>query len=367
MKKIIYISIENPDKNLGGVEYKIYNQILEFKKQDFYVEHLCYDINRKGVNKLSSNLNFMNKKFNKLFLEKCMTSDFIYLRYFLSDFNLLYLLKKVRVLNKNVKIIAEIPTYPYDNEFPNTSISLILDKINRKKLYKYIDRIVTFSDDKEIFGIKAIRISNGIDSKNIKERIPQNQDNKINIIGVAQLNFWHGYDRIITGLSKYYLNGGNRDINVHIVGYGKNKVIEQYKQMILKYNLETRIFLHGKKTGDELDEIYNKCELAFDSLGRHRSNVKYNSSLKGKEYLAKGLPIISGVKTELDDDKDFKYYLRIPADDTPVNFNKIIEFYNEIYNNNDVLEININIRKFCENKFEFSRTFSTVIEEIKRM
>lgn len=42
-------------------------------------------------------------------------------------------------------------------------------------------------------------------------------------------------------------------------------------------------------------------------MGRHRSGVSFNSSLKGKEYCAKGLIIVSGVKTELDLDGEFLY------------------------------------------------------------
>jgi hypothetical protein len=52
-----------------------------------------------------------------------------------------------------------------------------------------------------------------------------------------------------------------------------------------------------------LNDIYNISDIAIDSLGRHRSNVMYNSTLKGKEYCAKGLPIVSGVKTEFDYDE----------------------------------------------------------------
>ncbi|MFK5655764.1 hypothetical protein ACIA4K_04025 [Lactobacillus delbrueckii subsp. bulgaricus] len=68
-----------------------------------------------------------------------------------------------------------------------------------------------------------------------------------------------------------------------------------------------KVSMVGKKEKEELDYYYNICDIGIDSMGRHRSNVYYNSSLKGKEYLAKGLPIVLGVTTELDYIKDFRF------------------------------------------------------------
>lgn len=84
--------------------------------------------------------------------------------------------------------------------------------------------------------------------------------------------------------------------------------------------------------------------------------------------MAKGLPSISGVKTELDSMNEYEYYLRIPADDTPVDFNSVAEFYHKIYDNGrSVSEIAFEIRKYCETLFEFSKSFDPVIEEYKNL
>ncbi|OJF94675.1 hypothetical protein [Alkalibacterium sp. 20] len=103
------------------------------------------------------------------------------------------------------------------------------------------------------------------------------------------------------------------------------------KNYVKKHNLVNKVLFYGLQDGEELNEIYDECELALDSMGRHRSKVYYNSSLKGKEYGAKGLPIVSGMKTELDFDGNYPYYLRVPADDTPINIENIINFYDSIY------------------------------------
>ena len=58
----------------------------------------------------------------------------------------------------------EIPTFPYDYEIESYSLwpLLVKDKIVRHFLHNYVDRIVTYSNDKVIWGIDTIQISNGV-------------------------------------------------------------------------------------------------------------------------------------------------------------------------------------------------------------
>ena len=60
--------------------------------------------------------------------------------------------------------------------------------------------------------------------------------------------------------------------------------------------------------------------------------------------------------------------MRIPADDPPVDFNSVTDFYHQIYDNGrSVSEIAFEIRKYCETFFEFSKSFDPVIEEYKNL
>ena len=96
--------------------------------------------------------------------------EFLYIRH---DHNaspvLIHWLRKVKKLG--VRIALEIPTYPYDAEFAQSpavrKLKLRIDRMFRCRMARYIDRIVTFSDDTEIFGRPTIRISNGIDFRSI--------------------------------------------------------------------------------------------------------------------------------------------------------------------------------------------------------
>lgn len=361
-KKIIYLTTAFNDKS-PGVSLKIRKQIELLRNNKFEVE-IINPYTDKLWRKYVSLLPLVNINFNYDKLKAALNDVFcIYIRYFLCDNSLIKVLKFIKK-KYNIKIIIEIPTFPYDNEMCVCNPKLYKDKFTRTKLKNYVDKIITFSADKFIFGIPTLNISNGVDTNLIRKRTNIQNGKTINLIAVAYINYYHGFDRIIEGLYIYYNNGGKKDFVIHIVGNGKKSIIHTYKEAIVKYGLQEHIILHGQKVGKELDELYNISTLAFDSLGRHRSGVFYNSSLKGKEYLAKGLPIISGVETELDKDDSFKYYLRVPADDSPIDFNNIMDFYTKVYDNENADKIINKIRSYCEEKYSINVTFQPIINII---
>ncbi len=234
-----------------------------------------------------------------------------------------------RIKKAGIKVVMEIPTYPYDAEYLSQGMGkqIFQDRIFRKILAKQLDAIVTFSDANEIFGKKTIRISNGIDFNSIKiKRTNTTEPNIINLIGVAEIHPWHGFDRVIKGLAAYYEMPHDIVVKFHIVGYfffdNDEKI---FKQMIADNHLEKYIILHGKKHGDELDQIFDKCDFGIGSLGRHRVGIDKIKTLKNREYAARGIPFIY---SETDNDFDQKpYVLKAPADDTPIDIERIIDFY----------------------------------------
>ena len=77
-----------------------------------------------------------------------------------------------RLRQAGIHAVTEIPTYPYDQEFQSFEwkmrMELHADQLFRRRLYKEMDAVVTFSDATEIFGQRTIRISNGVDFDSIK-------------------------------------------------------------------------------------------------------------------------------------------------------------------------------------------------------
>ena len=80
-------------------------------------------------------------------------------------------------------------------------------------------------------------------------------------------------------------------MQVHIVGEGSP--IEEYKRIVEKYEIAEHVIFYGLKTGRELDSIYDQCSIGVENLGFHRTGVYRASTLKAREYAAKGLPFIT--------------------------------------------------------------------------
>ena len=63
---------------------------------------------------------------------------------------------------------------------------------------------------------------------------------------------------------------------------------------------------------------------AIGSLGRHRSGITNIKTLKNREYAARG---ISFIYSETDSDfEDMPYVIKAPADESPVNIQRIIDY-----------------------------------------
>lgn len=235
-----------------------------------------------------------------------------------------------------IKSVIEIPTYPYDQEYQDFSkikkFALMIDKMFRRQLAKYTDAIVTFTKHKEIFGQRTICISNGIELEAIplKKEKAKREGRELNFIGVAEVHFWHGFDRFIAGIGEYYKQGGEREIYFHIVGGIGNGEMHGsmhapgFAELIEKYGIKDRIIFHGQLFGEKLDEVFDNADFAVASLGRHRSGITNIKTLKNREYAARGLGFIY---SETDEDfEDKPYIIKAPADESPIDINRVIDF-----------------------------------------
>lgn len=234
-----------------------------------------------------------------------------------------------------IHAVTEIPTYPYDNEFVGfpfqTRMNLKIDQLFRNRLYRQMDAVVTFSDAQEIFGQRTINISNGVDFNSIPLHEPLTMNHEIHLIGVAEVHYWHGYDRLIAGLGEYYRHTKQpRDIYFHIVGgVGPSEMYDSmhapgFAELMEKYKIKDKIIFHGQLFGKELDNVFNQCQFAIGSLARHRSGITTIKTLKNREYANRGLPFIY---SEQDSDFDDKpYVIKAPADESPIDILHIIDF-----------------------------------------
>lgn len=339
MKRLLFLIFHGFDPN-NGISKKIVYQVNALKACGWDT-HLCYMDETGSKKRIVDNeviADYGNGLISKILKRTEFSSitqyainhdiQFVYIR---SNHNANpFTIRMVKQMKgSGLKVVMEIPTYPYDAEYEAQGMDkqIILDKLFRNQLAKHLDAIVTFSDYTQIFGQRTIRISNGIDFNSIKVKVALNDTSKeLNLIGVAEIHRWHGFDRIVEGLADYYSHPKNYIVRFHIVGYFFSSAIEQnIKNIISKYLLENYVILHGKKHGEELDTLFNHCDFGVGSLGRHRAGIQIIKTLKNREYAARGIPFVYS-ETDSDFDK-MPYVLKVPADESAININDIIDFY----------------------------------------
>ena len=353
-KKLLYIAPTRIDmQQLDGVAKKILGHVNVFDME--YDVDLLYRDNQNVVLYKVSSQQFVKLKLgkNKVDILQCAFSvindakyDYCYIRYPNSDLQFISLLKKMD--KKGINIVVEIPTYPYDAEGMESvkgKIIHVVDKIFRKQLKKYVRRIITYSDDEKIFGIKTIKTVNGLDFE--KVRISNNIEQKdiIHLCGVATFYTIHGYDRLICGMHNYYKMGGKRNIVFDVVGDGDKSILQEYEKMVQSANLSNRVVFHGRLNGTDLDDVYDRASIGVNSLAIHRQNLKNESTLKTREYAAKGLPILSSSYVDaFGIDDNARFVCLVPPNDSPIDINNVIEFYDNLVEGKKLADIKSEIR-----------------------
>ncbi|MBO6307881.1 MAG: glycosyltransferase family 4 protein [Oribacterium sp.] len=339
--KLLYIANVDLGDKRSGITRKVFSQYNVFAA-NFDAFLIGYDGRNIRIihGQESNNINTEGRKPSAVLREEALNTsksneiNAFYIRRMEVTISVLSFLKRLK--DKNGVLLWEIPTYPYDFEnksFLNpvqkvrAKLRLRMDSILRNNLKKYVDHIVTFSHVDDIFGIKTIVTGNGVDVDQIRPRKIADHGDEIHMIAVAVMRPWHAYDRLIKGIKDYYDQGGTRNIIFHVVGDGS--ILTDYKNLVESYKLSTHVIFYGARTKDEIDEIYDKADIAVESLGWHRSKVPMGTSIKTREYVAKGLPIIASSPMDIfPEGWEYAYYA--PIDESNINIQEIIDFYDHL-------------------------------------
>lgn len=367
MKKGYYIYVENCGSS--GVKRKIDMQIKALSS-GFDMKELMVKTSDRTLLERIMGLFFWNSiaREYQTALEELESPDFVYIRRTYVDKMYLDFLRNIKKKYPMCKIIVEIPVYPYKKEMLSrgyTFFMYIKEMIYRNKYKESIDRFVTYSDDDVLFGVPTIRTMNGVNVKAVTPLQPSNEykPNEIHLIAVALLARHHGYERVIQGLYEYYQVEHKREIYFHIVGDGPEN--KKYRSLVEKYKLEKFVKFYGSKYGTELDELYNIADAGLAAFGVYKDGFSKLSTIKAREYLAKGLPVILGAEDDLFSG-DAKYGLTFPNNPTPVDIKKIAEYLDELYLHRDKRSVHEEIRNYAYQHADNEITLLPVMEYIDK-
>lgn len=366
LKLIMFTDVNKKEKIFAGVLKKMYGQLKTFTSHGIE----CYFIYKFDKDLVLENMQTEETfrrtpestvdVYNILYeYIQDIDVDNIYIRKPFLDHRLINFLQKTKLTTKR-KIILEIPTYPYDLEMRG-HINVNIEKHWRKELKYYVDLLVSYTKEDEIFGIKTINIFNGIDVDTIQVSNNIPRDNELHMIAVASLADWHGYDMVIHGMGEYYKKEVDKDVYFHIVGNEQqNGILASLRALADEYGLENKVIFHGFKEGKELDDIFDISDIGVGSLGLQRINLKFGSTLKEQEYCARGLPIVNGFRN-LSFHENYNYITTLFNGETVVDINQIIEFYTNIIKYQNYKR---EIRRYAEINLTWNKSLEPVVDWI---
>lgn len=366
MNRIVYLVFGDFDRPAScGIKNKIIMQLTAFYKLGFEVKLIniknniinlyhCFNDQKKesyiGCSRIDLNHILIN-----LIID--INPSICYIRHpKMNYFN--YLFYKNLRHSINAKIIAEIPTYPYSEEDNNKNLSMI-DLYYNDQLSSYCDLIVNYNGYNEIFGIPSVSIFNGIQSDKYPMIQHTKKNHTIQLLGVASLEPWQGYDRLIEGISQYYMQ---EVVPYHIIFriIGEGKDLQYLKNLTKDKNLEHVISFAGIKRGNDLNIEFNQSDIAVGSLGRHRVNLTNMSTIKAAEYCIRGIPFIVAHR-EIAFPDNYPYILTLPADESPININKLIDFYENL----DYKICALEMSNYAHKVFEWETQMNKIIIKLK--
>lgn len=279
---------------------------------------------------------------------------------------------------KGAKIIIDVPTpvsavaeeiKGIEFKIPgHKALKLALMQIGYPAAFWPANLIIEYSDEQKRYAWgcrnKMHIIGNGIDVRaidRIKRPLPDSGDN-INLVGVASLSFWHGYDRILKGIAGYYqakqVSGGQktlRGVHLWIVGNGS-----EYSSLVAltnKLEINEYVTFTGFLTGEPLNDLYVRMHIGVASLGLHRIGLNKASVLKAREYACHGLPMVMSA-----DDPDFSsalpFVYKVPKSDQPLNIESLMGWYSRLSLDYDLNEV---VRRHALNNLSMEKKFAQIV------
>ncbi|QAY66763.1 glycosyltransferase [Paenibacillus protaetiae] len=337
-------------RNDSVVLYEVINEVLVEIISQKYTKFALYNENHKRIFKKISSFIRLKEFLN--FAQKQIiyrSADSVYIR------NIqpitLDVVKFIKFISKsNHKIYWEIPTYSKNKEK-----ELSFNNFMHKYISTYLTGNVAIAAEEGLNKKGYIFTTNGVNSKNI--RMKRNADHQnFNLVCVATFDYWHGYDRLIEGLNNYYKNNNNyRTVSLHMVGNGN---LQPLKDLVEKHNLGKYVTFHGVLVGEKLDDLFDQMDIAVGNLGFHRVGVYADTSIKIREYCARGIPFVTALK-DSDFPSEFIYRKKVPADESAIDIVSIIEFYDKLNQSQDYSNV---MRLFACNNLSWEMKMKFILE-----
>ena len=264
---------------------------------------------------------------------------------------------------KGITIIQEIPTYLGKGNDDGSDQPSLARRVALKASNAYAQlaqrkmdffTVIGVDANGRFLGKPAMNINNGIDVTAIRMREYQPKQDVLHMLLLASMCDWHGYDRMIKSLKAYQ---GDEKIILHFAGNDGDGSLAKWKQ--LAEGMDNVIF-HGGVYGEELDGLINSMDLGVSSLGLYRIGLELGTVMKGREYMARGLPFVyAGEDPTIE--KGHPHAMQVENSDAPIDMEEVVAFAKRMRHEKNAAE---SMREYARAhmswEMEFERIFKAV-------
>lgn len=225
------------------------------------------------------------------------------------------------------RMIVEHPTYPPEK---GRVTSLL-----RKPVFWYTDRVFARLEalidqyaligdpcGDTLHGVPAMNIVNGVAAEQLPLHASRPEGAEICLLALASMSYWQGYDRLIRALAAYR---GTQPVRILMVGGEGDGSLAAWKQLAEELGVAGQVTFTGPLSGPALDEAVAGCDIGIGGLGLHRIGQYRSTTLKLREYMARGLPFVYAVE-DPSIPADDRFCLLLPNDDSPISMDQLVAF-----------------------------------------
>lgn len=174
------------------------------------------------------------------------------------------------------------------------------------------NEILAYETNRAAWDIPGHVMPNGAGADTVPFTQPMLDATQVNVLCVANLQPWHGIDRLIVGLA------AEPDVdNVHLHLVGDGAMLPALRALAGDAGMLDRVHFHGAQPMSNLGAFYERAHVALGSLAPHRVGLRELAALKHREYALRGIPMVLA-GGDADFSPSLPWLRQIPADDTPV-------------------------------------------------
>lgn len=200
------------------------------------------------------------------------------------------------------KIVFYTPDYT-EERFNNPLINFIYHAIDRfcvknaDQVWNVSSRIVKVREKQGLDKSRNFFVPNSVDF-DFASRLPQDKIRKEDLVIVTNLNYSIDYPMIIHTI--FDLSKEFPKIRLLIIGSGEAKA--ELENLTNELGLSERIIFYGQQPHEKVMEILSKAGIGLALYSGRLSWNYYGDSMKAREYMASGLPVlITDVVSTADD------------------------------------------------------------------